>query len=569
MAYNPNNAINSIYNLKGQWTTANASGDTGKANEAAQKAKKYYQELIDNGRGDIAKELQEKDYKQSDFVKKYYAMDGNTAFRPYLYNLGKKYGMSQTDIDKAISYNDTTGEVSLGGKNIGKPVGEYDGVSYWKPETLDKEFSDYVSRNGITRSDTQLMKEHNEGISSKINDLFGIQKSDREQMAQNYDKFLDYNYNHNPYESEIGKSIMEDYQWNGAKASANETASGAASNSGNIDSFSAANASRQQAAFTNMGKQAVREDFNQRIANIQNTLNNLGIYQQNQDKGMQTTIGLEQNESQRLFENDQTAKNNDVARKQTIASVTGVVPNEWANSGNPFLNDDGTLKYKDIDDYKTIIQQAEARGDKQTADYARVARGIKIWGDYKNYGQWDDGDYKTVSPQKTESSRQFDENTALKKHEIDSESSTRRYEADKGYQSNVDTTRIKADSDKYAVDAEKELGYAELGTRSSGSGTLNSTQIKSADSIASYINKLYKDESVGKESGSDVIIYDNGKYTFKPGIDRESWLHPVYYQIIKNANDANVAMNMLNQLGYTADEIKTLNKQYKEDDEAG
>ena len=43
-------------------------------------------------------------------------------------------------------------------------------------------------------------------------------------------------------------------------------------------------------------------------------LADLGVYLQNQDKGMQTTIGIQQEEGQRLFENDQTAKNNEVAR---------------------------------------------------------------------------------------------------------------------------------------------------------------------------------------------------------------------------------------------------------------
>lgn len=582
MAYNPYNAINSIYNLKGQWTTANASGDTNKANEAAQKAKKYYQELIDNGRGDIAQELQEKNYDQSRFVNEYYAKTGNTAFRPYLYNLGKKYGMSQADIDKAISYDEGTGEVTLGGKNIGKPLSEYDGVSYWKPETLDKEFSDYVSRNGITRSDTQLMKEHNEGISSKINDLFGIQKSDREQMAQNYDKFLDYNYNHNPYESEIGKSIMEDYQWKGAKASENETASGAASNSGNIDSFSAANASRQQAAFTNMGKQAVREDFNQRIANIQNTLNNLGIYQQNQDKGMQTTIGLEQNESQRLFDNDQTSQNNALNRDVITSQVTGVVPESMTLKNNQFFNSDGTLKSTDID-YQEIInnakKQLETETDPQrkadlqyTIRQADQARNYKIQNSpgYAMYANT----MRMLAPESTAAVKSEDKQLGSNEKIVHMNNETSRYVADRDAKAkeNVaatnagaqrDVAQIEANSDKYAVDAETGLGYAELAAKSSGSRTLTSTELKSANEVIKQINEMYKGNSTGKSEGDDIIISNGGRFAFNPNVDRASWLDIVYHVIDKDdylSLDTKVAI--FDSLGITDAELERLENQY-------
>ena len=116
-----------------------------------------------------------------------------------------------------------------------------------------------------------------EAITAKINDLYGIQRSDRETMSGKYDYLEKYNYDHNPYESEIGKSIMEGYKFKGKTASDNAVASDAGSNGGNIDSYAAANANRQQLAFTNAGKQAVLNDFNTRINNAKEILSQSGV----------------------------------------------------------------------------------------------------------------------------------------------------------------------------------------------------------------------------------------------------------------------------------------------------
>ena len=77
---------------------------------------------------------------------------------------------------------------------------------------------------------------------------------------------------------------------------------------------------------------------------------------------MQNTIGIQQEEAQRLFENDesraqrlwqneQDAQKNKVANLKTQAEVTGVVPLEWSLANNPYMNSDGTIKdqYKDVD----------------------------------------------------------------------------------------------------------------------------------------------------------------------------------------------------------------------------
>ena len=65
MAYNPYSAVNAIYNLKGQWDTANSSNDTVGKNNAAKKAQAYYNQLRKNGYSDVADALTASNYAQA------------------------------------------------------------------------------------------------------------------------------------------------------------------------------------------------------------------------------------------------------------------------------------------------------------------------------------------------------------------------------------------------------------------------------------------------------------------------------------------------------------------------
>lgn len=318
-----------------------------------------------------------------------------------------------------------------------------------------KAIADYLAKNSMAKTktitSTPVTSATPTSIKGKVDNLYGIQTADRNVMAGKYDTLEDYNYNHNPYESEIGKSIMEDYKFKGKTASDNAVASGAGANSGNIDSYAAANANRQQLAFTNAGKQAVLNDFNTRIQNAKDILTNLGVYQQNQDKGMQTTINQQQTEEQRVFENEQTAKNNDVARKQTIAEVTGYAPDEWVNANNMFLDENGKLKpeYENVD-FKALMTNAK---DENVRKQASVARAVKIFGNYEKYGQYDDGDYSLNGSQQTEVGRQFDTTADLTKREIDTKSATEKYLSDNSLIGTKYTSDNSLAGDKYQADS--------------------------------------------------------------------------------------------------------------------
>jgi hypothetical protein len=350
---------------------------------------------------------------------------GKTATRDYLYSLGAGRGMSKEEIDSLIGWDNDTGEVTFGGKKIGKPDWAYDGVSYWKDTSvLDNAFNDWVNRSGHTMDGDLIRKQYETGIKDNTEQLVGTQFNDKESMKGKYNKLEDTAYS-NPFESDVAKAILGKYDLAALQGRDNAVASGSATNGGNIDSFAAANAMRQQAALTNQGQMAVLEAHNQKLNNIKGILESLGVYQQNQDKNIRDTIGLKQTESQRLFENDETVKNNTFNREETAknntfnreetakknradilamqADITGTTPTEWINDDNPYLNADGTIKeqYKNVD-FATVMKNAKASGDTAGYNAAATARFYKIMNDYATYGMYDDGNYKAPTEQKTE-----------------------------------------------------------------------------------------------------------------------------------------------------------------------
>ncbi len=529
MAYNPYKDVNAIYNLKNEWASANNAGDNKKKNEVAAEAVAYYNNLRNGGYSDLADKLQKEDNNLARITKDYYAKTGRTATRPYLYDLGKSKGLSTDDMDKIIGYDETTGEVSIGGKKIGKPDAvTSDGTSYWSDTSvLDNAFNDYVNRIGMTTPTGVNNMAYNQNaadIKSKTNELWGIQTTDRSDIKSAYGKLNDYTYNHNPYDSKIGKSIMADYEWKGDNAAYNESASGAASNGGNVDSFAAANAARQQLAFTNAGKQAVLADHNARIANIHSQLESLGLYQQNQDVGMQNTLNIMRDENQRLFnnsesqaqrlfDNEQTNKMNDHTINMDIANVTGYVPAAWSGEGNPYLNRDGSLKeeYKNTD-FSDLIAAARKNGNAElvrTLQEARGAKGMTYSDEYGKYlvdGNWDiPGRRKTYAWLKDDADRESAEKLAAgeleyNKYVTDAETGLAKAQIDAQVQMNTDNNTVT----KYVTDANNQAAIdqmttaADLGLGESSNGT--KLESKVIDEWVTHLNTAAQNEM-----GSDVF----------------------------------------------------------------
>lgn len=402
MAYNTQDAVNTILRLKGNWLNANAEGDTKKTAQIANEAQNYYGQMRENGDTKLADTLYNSGYDASKkYVNDYFAQSGKSAIRPYFYGLGSKYGLSQSDIDNALQYNDTTGEVSLGGKNIGKPsaVGS-NGVSYWDNSTLDNAFKNYVQDTGKSQTTSSLVGQQQSKLFDHYNDLMKT-------YGQDYKDYMDM-VKTNPFSTDEAKAILGKYNLSAIQGRNNQLALGTASNGGNVDSYSAANAMRQQAALYSQAQQNVLDAYNAKVQNAANSTQKI-----EQARKILSDMGVQIDNT---FNRDETAKNNEVQRNETVlngkvsrgattAQVTGQIPKGMQYSSNPFFDDNGN-PIEDID-YKKVIEQAIARGDTQTAQAARVARGVKIWNNYSKYGQYDDGDYGVPNTQ-TEDARQFD-----------------------------------------------------------------------------------------------------------------------------------------------------------------
>ena len=364
--YNPYYDVNQIYNYKGQYDKAKNSGNSQLAQQIASFAQQNYNNLKSNGYEDVAKSLGDVGYSGAKKIRDKYAMEGKVAIRPYLYNskLKTKYGMSDADIDKALSFNETTGEVYLGGMNLGSPYSNVDGTTYWDSASLDKGIEDYISHSGITPSKTELINQNNAGVLEKTNSLYDLQISDHKDMTGKYGELYDKAMYENPFETPTGQSIMNEYKLKGVQESDNAKAEGGASNSGNIDSYAAANALRQQAAMTAKGQQMAIAAQTEAINNVRGILGDLGGYQQGSYAGMQNTIGLQQSEGSRLFDEQQTEKLNDHSINYDIAEMTGYNPAEWDIKNNRYFTN-GTLTNPDLD-YGIIIEDIDKKLETET-----------------------------------------------------------------------------------------------------------------------------------------------------------------------------------------------------------
>lgn len=405
--YNPYDAISKIFGYKQDWTKYNQNGEESKKNKAAGDAQAYYNQLRKNGYSELADEMSQAGLAEAEKIKNRYAKTGMTAVRPYLKTLGKQYGFTDADIDKNLSYDDDTGEITFGGMKLGKPFSVVSGVSYMPEDQIGQFMKEYAKNTGTGTVSSAQYQTGMDKAQSMNQQLFDTQLSDHERMNSMAAENNEYIKNHNPYETAIGKSIMEGFTKQGDRSAGNAMADSASSNGGNLDSFAAAEGARQRAAFEQLGKQAVLEDFNVRLNHVNDVFNNLGIYNQNQYASMGDTVSRETAISQQVFDNDQTGKNNEVSRDTAVSGITGYIPSKYEIDTNPFFKD-GKLIDENTD-YQAVIdsatKQLETETDpnqiavlQATVRAANQARNYKIQNNIGKYGKYA-GTMKAVSPE--------------------------------------------------------------------------------------------------------------------------------------------------------------------------
>lgn len=488
MAYNPYDAVNAIYKLKGQWSAANAAGDDAKKNAAAKAAQEYYSKLRNSNYGALADELAASSYEQAKSINDKWAKMGKTSTRDYLYSLGQSYGLSSGDVDKLISWDNQTGEVSFGGKKIGTPDSVVDGVSYWgDTSVLDGAFDDYVARSGVTRSKDSAVNQENESLFKKYN--------------QEYEDLK----NTNPFTTDEAKAILAKYDLAGLQGRDNAVAAGAGSNGGNIDSYAAANAMRQQSALVNQGQLTVLQAHQQKLDHARALLSDMGV---NID---------------RVFNQSETEKNNAVSRDVAINEATGFNTDSQLKASSALWNSDGSLADTNTD-YQAEINRVEGllnstQSDEEKQTYALTLKLLEMARNDK-IAQTGSSESKTYKYQKL-----FD-NATMK---IDKEKIA---QADRTLLAGQADNAAERDHEINKIKTSAALGVSTSGSGTSGSGGTTQKAMTGSQAATALKNGEINDtilNAYNTHNGTSYTV-DNPPPVYKPAgllTDKEveSWVN--------------------------------------------
>ncbi|MEE0840497.1 MAG: hypothetical protein U0L72_08175 [Acutalibacteraceae bacterium] len=442
-----------------------------------QDAQKKYDELIANGYGTAANHLKNSNLEQAKkYINNFYVKTGRNQFRPYMYEKGKQYGLTKSDIDKLTSFDSETGEVIFGGKNIGRPDGIADDRSYFTSEYLDDVWNNYVNENGITVPKEKLADQTLQNAIKYIDELSGQQVGNRDyimntgkEQRQRKDDFIKSQQNADIMNTDTAKAIMDKFNYMGGIAGGDKLTEGAAANGGNIDSFSAANRARQQLAYTTAGTEAVIAEYQNRMNNVMDILksidsqnvNEYGALAINHQSGLDTAK-MFSDAAQKLYDAENANFNKELADRESKGYF-------YDYSSNPYLNSDGTVKDIDLD-YTSIYNNAMKHGDKKTAKWASEAAYQKYQSNPEEYGKYynskihklDPADYRqdtaTVGANKrqTENEKfvaQLSSDTQIKLQEMLNEVTRQGYDKDKFIAKlTADVENNKLEVDKYIAD---------------------------------------------------------------------------------------------------------------------
>ena len=226
--------------------------------------------------------------------KTYKDKTGKSHIRDYYKGLAKPYGISETEIDKNLSYNPDTKEISFYGTVLDKDYILEDGKSYFDTDKLDNTWNNTMKRLGYTKDPRQVYNENIAPLGKSFSDTKNYITQNNEYLNslsnenknkyyteydRTYDKINEYGniVNENPFTGDTADAIYSIYGEKGRNAAGDAVASIAGSNSGNVDSYAQANARRQQLAFTNAASDYLLKNYEARMANAAKFADSLGL----------------------------------------------------------------------------------------------------------------------------------------------------------------------------------------------------------------------------------------------------------------------------------------------------
>ena len=209
----------------------------GDYNQYATAAQPYYQTLKNTGMGDLADVLSNSTYEEAAALYAKYANPTTTS------------GMSQQAIDSAANIigqgsnaNINTVEAATQSNDMLERLNNILQPNQQESAALNQSTQNLLQQLGIFTDNNTQTQAQSQNLLNQISQ-FATDQSGR------YDNHYDWLKTHNPFESDMARSLLGYYDQQGNTAAGNAIASGGANNAGNIDSYSAANANRQQLAF--------------------------------------------------------------------------------------------------------------------------------------------------------------------------------------------------------------------------------------------------------------------------------------------------------------------------------
>ncbi len=262
MAYNPYDDINNIYIQKQKYEAAKAN--KGDPSVYANRANQYYANLEANGQGDLAAQLRASDLNSSQAILKKYATPSSPTNQTTPTTPSMMQSLTNPQyVDNGAKFTQNAGSMA---EMLQK---------YTQPTAAQNQSNSQGLAN--LKALFEMTGQNNQNITAQGNDLWGQMTKYGQDQTKRYEDLYSYVKDTDFMQTPEGKSIMANYGQVGGQQAGNASAAAAGNNSGNIDSYSAANANRQQLAYTNAGTAAVLNQKNSNVGNMLATLQSLGV----------------------------------------------------------------------------------------------------------------------------------------------------------------------------------------------------------------------------------------------------------------------------------------------------
>lgn len=470
-------AVQGITDNKTLYDNSKYTLQDGNYQQYAELAIPYYDSLRAAGRSDIA------DY-----------LSGSTtpAALEYLRSIGIELDPVQQDLNGIVN------------NLLTQPSQSIDMSAMWQQS---QPIIDYI--NGITQPDAATQAANGQALNN-MNALFGAVMGNNQQIQQDsgklndlisqymgeqtarYDDLYDWLKNTNYYDTDTAKNIMSYYNAQGGKAANEATAEGMAQNSGNIDSYAAANALRQQLDFTNAGNQAVLNQYNAQAGNMLDTLKALGVDVGDAQDRMLGLLGGNQAYNAELAGQynagaadilgliNQNAQAGNTAAIDALNSLLGLYEAGMNNDTNRYLGQLGTAGdiLANRDTLESTERQLSAANTNnlemlnaelasnerisanelaQAMELAGINRELtlaELENAYKIAREGNESNEKISANELAAALRQIEINAEADKYVADVNSSTDKYVADAQAEADRYAADIKAETDKYTADKE-------------------------------------------------------------------------------------------------------------------